>query len=41
VSVTALVFIMREIDVRPQLDMRRVNGSTPLERHLVPLIVSP
>jgi hypothetical protein len=41
VSVTALVFIMREIDVRPQLDMRHVNGSMPLERHLVPLIVSP
>jgi hypothetical protein len=41
VSVTALVFIMREIDVRPQLDMRHVNGSMPLERHLLPLIVSP
>jgi len=40
VSVTALVFIMREIDVRGRLDMRDANGSVPLERHLIPVIIS-
>src|SRR2546422_1862312 len=40
VSVTALVFIMREIGVRRQFAVRLVNGSMQLERHLVPVIVS-
>jgi len=40
VSVTALVFIMREIDVRPQLDMRHVNSSVPLETRPIPVITS-
>jgi hypothetical protein len=40
VSVTALVFIMREIDVRGQLDMRDANSSVSLERHLIPVIIS-
>ena len=40
VSVTALVFIVREIGVRQQFAVRLVNGSMQLERHLVPVIVS-
>jgi hypothetical protein len=41
VSVTALVFIMREIGVRRQLAVRHVNSSMSLERHLVPVIRPP
>ena len=41
VSVTALIFIVREIDVRRQLDVRHVNSSMPLERHVVPVVISP
>jgi hypothetical protein len=40
VSFTALVFIMRQIDVRPQLDMRHVNSSVPLETRPIPVITS-
>jgi len=40
VSVTALVFIMREIDVRGRLHTRDANRSVPLERHLIPVIMS-
>src|SRR2546425_8963167 len=40
VSVTALVFIVREIGVRQQFAVRLVNGSMQLERHLVPVTVS-
>src|SRR2546428_11824865 len=41
VSVTALIFIVREIDVRRQLHVRHVNSSMPLERHVVPVVISP
>jgi hypothetical protein len=40
VSFTALVFIMRQIDVRPQLDMRHANSSVPLETRPIPVITS-
>src|SRR2546428_9495145 len=40
VSVTALVFIVREIGVRQQFAVRLVNGSMQLERHLIPVIIS-
>jgi hypothetical protein len=40
VSVTALVFIVREIDVRRQLDTRWVPGSMPFEGQRIPVIIS-
>jgi hypothetical protein len=40
VSVTALVFIMREMDVRRQPDTRYVNSFIPPERNPIPVIVS-
>jgi len=40
VSITALVFIMKEIDVRRQLDKRQVTSSMSLEEDPIPLIMS-
>jgi hypothetical protein len=40
VSFTALVFIVREMDVRPQPELRHVNNSVPLETRPIPVILS-
>jgi hypothetical protein len=40
VSVTALVFIVREMDVRPELELRHANNSVPLETRPIPVILS-